>query len=158
MILVIIFVAFLAICLIGGIIDALSGIILCVAGIIALLVFWAWHDENKKRIKSIMDEKKVDKEEAKKILKEIKQEEAKQEQIHYEKEQQWRIQQARKEHEIYLKKVETGEIKVPKCPTCQSTKITKISTLKRIASVDMLGVASNNIGKTFKCDNCGYKW
>lgn len=46
----------------------------------------------------------------------------------------------------------------PKCPTCNSTNIQKIGTLNRMASVGFLGLASNKIGKTYKCNNCGCTW
>lgn len=47
---------------------------------------------------------------------------------------------------------------VPKCPTCGSTDIKDISTLNRMVSVGAFGLASDKIGKTKKCKNCGYKW
>lgn len=47
---------------------------------------------------------------------------------------------------------------VPKCPTCGSTKIRKISGTKRAASILSFGILSNNIGKTYECLNCKYKW
>jgi hypothetical protein len=47
---------------------------------------------------------------------------------------------------------------VPKCPTCGSTNISKIGTLNRMASVGFFGLASSKIGKTQKCNNCGYTW
>jgi transposase-like protein len=46
----------------------------------------------------------------------------------------------------------------PKCPTCGSTNISKIGTLNRMASVGFFGLASSKIGKTQKCNNCGYTW
>lgn len=46
----------------------------------------------------------------------------------------------------------------PKCPTCGSKKIKKISLSKKIFAVEMVGLASNSIGKTFECKKCGYKW
>lgn len=47
---------------------------------------------------------------------------------------------------------------VPKCPTCQSTNIRKIGGIERGASVATLGMLSNKINKTFKCNNCGCTW
>ena len=47
---------------------------------------------------------------------------------------------------------------VPKCPTCGSTNISKISTLNRGVSVYAVGLASDKIGKQFKCGKCGYMW
>lgn len=45
-----------------------------------------------------------------------------------------------------------------KCPTCQSTNIRKISGTKNAVSIIGFGILSNNIGKTFECLNCKYKW
>lgn len=50
------------------------------------------------------------------------------------------------------------ESNVPKCPTCGSTKIKKISGTKKAASIIGFGILSNNIGKTYECLNCKYKW
>lgn len=49
-------------------------------------------------------------------------------------------------------------INVPKCPTCGSTKVEKIGMVSKMISTDLFGLASNSIGKTFKCNNCGHKW
>lgn len=46
----------------------------------------------------------------------------------------------------------------PKCPTCGSTNISKIGTLERGVSVSVFGLFSSKLGKTMKCNNCGYKW
>ena len=46
----------------------------------------------------------------------------------------------------------------PKCPTCGSTNISSISTASRMFSVSLFGIGSSNVGKTKKCNNCGYKW
>lgn len=46
----------------------------------------------------------------------------------------------------------------PKCPTCQSTNVSKISGVKRWLTTGLFGLASSDIGKTMKCNNCGYKW
>ena len=45
-----------------------------------------------------------------------------------------------------------------KCPMCGSNKIVNISTAKKIVSTEMLGLASNQIGKTYQCDECKYIW
>lgn len=47
---------------------------------------------------------------------------------------------------------------IPKCPTCGSPSVTKINGSKRWLSVGLFGVASSDVGKTMKCNNCGYKW
>ena len=51
-----------------------------------------------------------------------------------------------------------NEINIPKCPTCGSTNIQKISNTKRWIGVGLVGLASTDIGKTFICINCKYKW
>lgn len=45
----------------------------------------------------------------------------------------------------------------PCCPTCHSTNIQKIGLGGKIGILG-LGLLSSNVGKTFKCKNCGYKW
>lgn len=47
---------------------------------------------------------------------------------------------------------------IPKCPTCGSTNISKISTLNRMVSTGLFGLASSKIGKTHKCNLCGTMW
>ena len=46
----------------------------------------------------------------------------------------------------------------PHCPTCGSTDLKKIDALDRAISVSFLGLASGKIGKSFKCNHCGYTW
>ena len=46
----------------------------------------------------------------------------------------------------------------PRCPTCGSTDLKKIDALDRAISVSFLGLASGKIGKSFKCNYCGYMW
>lgn len=46
----------------------------------------------------------------------------------------------------------------PKCPTCGSTNISKISGSKRWLTTGLFGLASSDVGKTMKCNHCGYKW
>ena len=57
-------------------------------------------------------------------------------------------------HKIIMQKLAPTS----KCPTCGSEKIEKISTTSRVVSTVTLGLASNKIGKTFKCKDCGYTW
>ena len=47
---------------------------------------------------------------------------------------------------------------IPKCPTCGSTDISDISTIKRAVGIVAVGLASSDLGKTKKCNKCGYKW
>lgn len=46
----------------------------------------------------------------------------------------------------------------PKCPTCGSQNTHKISMTSKVFAFEMVGFASNSVGKTFKCKNCGYTW
>ena len=47
---------------------------------------------------------------------------------------------------------------IPRCPTCESTNIERISSGKKAGGFLGLGVLNSNFKKTFKCNNCGYKW
>jgi transposase-like protein len=48
---------------------------------------------------------------------------------------------------------------MPKCPTCNSERIEKISGSSKVGGAVLFGLfALGHISKTFKCDNCGYKW
>lgn len=46
----------------------------------------------------------------------------------------------------------------PKCPQCGSDNIEKISTTSRAISVATVGLASNKIGKQYKCKKCKHMW
>lgn len=63
-----------------------------------------------------------------------------------------------KEHEAEQDKMLKAMIAKPKCPTCSSKNISKISTTGKMLSVGFFGLASGSIGKTMKCNKCGYKW
>ena len=52
----------------------------------------------------------------------------------------------------------TTQQNIPKCPTCGSTNVKKISGGKRWFGVGLFGLASSNVGKTYECKNCQYKW
>lgn len=45
-----------------------------------------------------------------------------------------------------------------KCPQCGQQEGRPISMLSKGASVEVFGLASNKIGKSYKCSNCGYMW
>ncbi len=45
-----------------------------------------------------------------------------------------------------------------KCPTCGSPSIEKISLTDKAASIAVFGIFSRNIGKTFRCKTCDYRW
>lgn len=44
------------------------------------------------------------------------------------------------------------------CPACGSIRYEKISTLNRVVSVELAGLASSKIGKQYKCKKCGHLW
>lgn len=50
------------------------------------------------------------------------------------------------------------ESDIPKCPNCQSTDVQKLSTASKVVGVGLLGLASKTVGKTYKCNKCGYYW
>lgn len=45
-----------------------------------------------------------------------------------------------------------------KCPNCGMSAGHEISAFSKATSIGMIGIASNKIGKTYKCNNCGYMW
>lgn len=47
----------------------------------------------------------------------------------------------------------------PKCPICQSTNLTKISTTSKAVKIATFGIyGAGDIGKTWKCNDCGSKF
>ena len=61
---------------------------------------------------------------------------------------------------IKLEKERMGQIgNTPKCPICQSTNLSKISNLKKAGKIGLFGIfGAGDIGKTWKCNNCGSKF
>lgn len=48
---------------------------------------------------------------------------------------------------------------VPKCPICGSTNLKKLSVFGKVAKVKMFGIfGAGNLGKTYKCEDCGVKF
>lgn len=47
---------------------------------------------------------------------------------------------------------------LPKCPTCGSTNLSRLSGVGMITMFGGFGVTDGNAGKTFQCNNCGYRW
>lgn len=45
-----------------------------------------------------------------------------------------------------------------RCPACDSDYYERISTLNRMISVELVGLASSKIGKQYKCKKCGHLW
>lgn len=45
-----------------------------------------------------------------------------------------------------------------KCPSCGMMAGHKIGTISKSTSIGLLGMASDKLGKTYKCENCKYMW
>lgn len=45
-----------------------------------------------------------------------------------------------------------------KCTSCRSSNVSKIDIINSVASFKSVVFASNKIGKTHKCNNCGTTW
>ncbi|MBE7013873.1 MAG: hypothetical protein E7419_01540 [Ruminococcaceae bacterium] len=45
-----------------------------------------------------------------------------------------------------------------KCPNCGAKAGHKISAISKSFSISTFGIASSKIGKTYKCEKCGYLW
>lgn len=69
---------------------------------------------------------------------------------------------AMRDFEAYKRKLileqEAKEQQIIKCPNCGSANTKRITTVDRVVSTTMVGVASSKIGKQFECKDCGYKW
>lgn len=60
-----------------------------------------------------------------------------------------------------LKRQQLAQVKEalkPRCPQCGSTNIEKISTTSRVVSIAAVGLASEKIGKQYKCKKCKHLW
>ena len=48
---------------------------------------------------------------------------------------------------------------IPKCPTCGSTNICKITNTHKAGKIALFGIfGAGDLGKTWKCNNCGSKF
>ena len=48
---------------------------------------------------------------------------------------------------------------IPKCPICGSTNLSKLSAIGKAAKVGFFGIfGAGDLGKTWKCNNCGSKF
>lgn len=48
---------------------------------------------------------------------------------------------------------------VPRCPICQSANLSRISSLKKATKIGLFGIfGAGDIGKTWKCNNCGSRF
>lgn len=47
----------------------------------------------------------------------------------------------------------------PHCPICNSTNLLKISTVKKATKIGLFGIfGAGDVGKTYKCNNCGSRF
>ena len=47
----------------------------------------------------------------------------------------------------------------PKCPICQSTNLSKITNTRKAGKIALFGIfGAGDLGKTWKCNNCGSKF
>ena len=68
------------------------------------------------------------------------------------------ISQPLNERYLPLENQHSSNLHIPTCPTCGSSKISRIKTGEKLVGFATVGVFSSNFGKTYKCDNCSYKW
>lgn len=61
------------------------------------------------------------------------------------------------DYRIAYRKIVNTDSKI-KCPICNSINVERISTASRVISVEIVGLASNKIGKQYKCKNCKHLW
>ena len=48
---------------------------------------------------------------------------------------------------------------IPTCPVCHSTNLSRISAAKSFLKIAAIGIAgAGDVGKTWKCNNCGSKF
>lgn len=53
----------------------------------------------------------------------------------------------------------TKDGNTPKCPICQSTNLSKITTTSKAGKIALFGIfGAGDLGKTWKCNNCGSKF
>lgn len=91
-----------------------------------------------------------------KRIEEIRQQEIQKEECKRIEYNEWLKQKAKSEQAAARRAAEQAN--VPRCPTCGSTDLKKIDALDWAISVSFLGLASGKIGKSFKCNHCGYMW
>ena len=75
----------------------------------------------------------------------------------------WLFKQAPKEYQDKVaaeqqRKAEERLRNGYKCPNCGRPAGHPIGVINKGVSIGTLGLASNKVGKTYKCENCGYMW
>lgn len=63
------------------------------------------------------------------------------------------------ESKEYQRKQAEKEASTPKCPVCGSKDLKRITVVGKVAKVKMFGLlGAGDLGKTYKCNNCGMKF
>lgn len=61
--------------------------------------------------------------------------------------------------EIKIQEFQTQQQNIPKCPICQSTNLSKITNTRKAGKIVLFGIfGAGDLGKTWKCNNCGSKF
>lgn len=64
-----------------------------------------------------------------------------------------------REKDTHWSMVHPSTSNTPKCPICQSTNLTKISSTSKAVKIATFGLlGAGDVGKTWKCNNCGSKF
>ena len=65
----------------------------------------------------------------------------------------------KKEEEEYKKEQEYKKMNCGyTCPNCGAKAGHKIGAISKGISIGVFGIASDKVGKTYKCEKCGYLW
>ena len=59
---------------------------------------------------------------------------------------------------LRMEKQQAQKANVPRCPTCGSTNVHPIPAGKKAVGFALVGLFSSNLGKSYECENCKYKW
>lgn len=75
--------------------------------------------------------------------------------LHEQQQAQRKKERDEASNKYWAERVAKEQAKHPECPYCHSTHTHKISTAGRVVDTAIFGIASDTIGKSFQCDNCG---
>lgn len=63
------------------------------------------------------------------------------------------------EEAIKRENMRSQQQNIPHCPICGSAKLSKISGAKKAVKIGLFGIfGAGDLGKTWKCENCGSKF
>ena len=80
--------------------------------------------------------------------------------LRYHKEQDAKaLQEREQEKKKPVQQKSPQKTYIPHCPICGSPDLTKLSALGKVAKIGFFGIfGAGDIGKTYKCNNCGSKF